>query len=233
MKVVVLILARGGSKSLPLKNLLPVAGVPCVARAIATARLALGDAPIVVSTDHAEIAGLAGRCGADVIDRPAELATDTAEGKYVIRHACETFTTWGWRPMSVVFLEGNTAIFRPAIVAEAVDLLFDAQASGVQPVVQARAETHPDMALGVAERGRLLIPETYRSNRQSLRRCWQIGFGGAVLRPSNFDIPDNGPLWYLGDDVVGQEVQPLDAVHIDSEHDLRLANLLATDSQAL
>ncbi len=109
---------------------------------------------------------------------------------------------------------------------------IDTDALGVQPVVSARDETHPDMALGVGERGRLLIPETYRSNRQSLQSCWHIGLGGAVLRPSNFAKPDNGPLWYPGDDVVGQEVRLLDAVHIDSEDDLRLANLLAAASPA-
>lgn len=87
-EVLSLIPARGGSKSIPRKNLLRVCGKPLVVYAI---EHALGCAPItrtVVSTDDDEIAEVARAAGAEVpFRRPAEYASDTATDLDVFRHA--------------------------------------------------------------------------------------------------------------------------------------------------
>lgn len=80
--------ARGGSKRIPRKNILPFAGRPMIAYAIGAAQASgLFDA-IVVSTDDAEIAAAARAHGAAVpFTRPAELANDHAATVPVIAHA--------------------------------------------------------------------------------------------------------------------------------------------------
>jgi CMP-N-acetylneuraminic acid synthetase len=68
--------ARRGSKRLPLKNILPLAGRPMLAYSV---EAALGSGVfdrVVVSTEDAEIARVAEECGAAVRERPAELAGD-------------------------------------------------------------------------------------------------------------------------------------------------------------
>lgn len=83
------VFARGGSKGLPRKNLMEIAGLPLVAYSIRlAAKLAAIDA-IFVSTDDGEIATVALEHGARVIDRPAELATDTAPEWLAWRHAVD------------------------------------------------------------------------------------------------------------------------------------------------
>lgn len=88
--VVAIITARGGSKKLPRKNLLPLAGRPLIAHTIAAANQAKCVTATYVTTDDAEIAEVSGRYGAMVIDRPAELATDSARSEDVVSHALNT-----------------------------------------------------------------------------------------------------------------------------------------------
>ena len=81
------VFARGGSKGLPRKNLLPIAGLPLVAHSIRMAAALEEIDDIFVSTEDGEIAALAREYGARVIERPAELATDSAPEWLAWRHA--------------------------------------------------------------------------------------------------------------------------------------------------
>jgi len=87
---VAIIPARGGSKRIPRKNLLPFDGVPMIVRSIRTAvDSGLFDL-VVVSTDDAEIAEVARAHGAQVpFMRPAALADDFTGTAAVIVHALE------------------------------------------------------------------------------------------------------------------------------------------------
>jgi pseudaminic acid cytidylyltransferase len=87
---VAIIPARGGSKRIPRKNLLPFDGVPMIVRSIRTALDSGLFERVVVSTDDAEIAELALAHGAQVpFLRPAELADDFTGTAAVIVHALQ------------------------------------------------------------------------------------------------------------------------------------------------
>ena len=84
----IIIPARGGSKRIPNKNLVDLKGRPLISYVIATS-LEITD-NVYVSTDCQNIAACAEKCGANVIKRPSELATDTATTNSVIRHFLNT-----------------------------------------------------------------------------------------------------------------------------------------------
>jgi N-acylneuraminate cytidylyltransferase len=87
---VAIIPARGGSKRIPRKNLLPFDGVPMIVRSIRTALDSGLFEQVVVSTDDAEIADVARAHGAHVpFMRPAALADDYAGTAAVIVHALQ------------------------------------------------------------------------------------------------------------------------------------------------
>ncbi len=87
---IAIIPARGGSKRIPRKNVRPFAGRPMIAHAIGAAQASGLFDRIVVSTDDAEIAGVALAWGAEVpFTRPAALADDLTPTVPVIRHAIE------------------------------------------------------------------------------------------------------------------------------------------------
>ena len=86
---IAVILARAGSKGVPGKNSAPVAGRPCIAWRIDAAREARGVERVVVSTDGGAIAAIARELGCEVVERPAELASDTARVDDAARHAVQ------------------------------------------------------------------------------------------------------------------------------------------------
>ena len=85
-KIIAIIPARGGSKGLPRKNVLDLNGKPLIAHTIEAALKSNIFSKIVVTTDDKEIREVALKYGADVIDRPKELATDGASSLDVIEH---------------------------------------------------------------------------------------------------------------------------------------------------
>ncbi len=92
-KIVAIITARGGSKGLPRKNVLDLNGKPLIAHTIDAAIKSKIFSKVVVTTDDKEIKEVSLKYGADVIDRPTSLATDTASSLDVIKHALNELQT--------------------------------------------------------------------------------------------------------------------------------------------
>lgn len=78
--------ARGGSKGIPRKNIKLIAGKPLIAWSIEAAKAAKRLDRFVVSTEDEEIAAISRRFGAEVLERPAELATDEATTISALQH---------------------------------------------------------------------------------------------------------------------------------------------------
>ncbi len=89
MSTIALIPARGGSKRFPRKNLAVVNGLPMVAYAIRTAKAAGVFDRIMVSTEDAEVIDVAKEHGAEVIERPVNIAQDRSTVAEVCVHALE------------------------------------------------------------------------------------------------------------------------------------------------
>jgi len=81
--------ARGGSKGIPRKNIKGIAGKPLIAWTIEAAKESKMIDRYVVSTEDKEIAEISREYGADVIERPLELATDDATTLSVLQHVIE------------------------------------------------------------------------------------------------------------------------------------------------
>ena len=87
--IFVIIPARGGSRGIPQKNVLPICGKPLLAWSILAAKQAATVDRVFVSTDDSEIAQVAEAHGAGVIWRPEEFAGDTATSESALLHAVE------------------------------------------------------------------------------------------------------------------------------------------------
>lgn len=77
-KLIAIIPARGNSKRLPRKNILPLGGVPLLSRVIRTAKRAMIFDEIIVSSEDKEILNIAKKQGATIHKRKPQLATDSA-----------------------------------------------------------------------------------------------------------------------------------------------------------
>ena len=124
-EVLAIIPARGGSVGVPSKNILPLAGKPVICHTIDHARNCARVTRTVVSTDSDEIAAIAGGYGAEVIARPAELATASARIDHALRHAVDTLMKdEGYRPDVVVLLYANVPVRHPDITDRCVEHLL-------------------------------------------------------------------------------------------------------------
>ena len=121
-EVLALIPARGSSKGLPRKNILPLAGRPLIVHSIEHALAAETVTRTIVSTDDEEIASIARAAGAELpFLRPAEHARDDSQDLDVFRHALDWLTGHeGYRPDLIVHLRPTHPIRRPGRIDEAV-----------------------------------------------------------------------------------------------------------------
>ena len=114
LEVLALIPARGGSKSLPRKNVLPLDGIPMIAHTIRAAQAASLVTRVAVSTEDVEIAAVAQRFGADVVSRPLALAGDEASSESALLHALEYLEeAEGYRPDILCFLQCTSPLTAP------------------------------------------------------------------------------------------------------------------------
>ena len=121
--------ARGGSKGIPRKNIKMIAGKPLIAWTIEAAKSSKLVDRYVVSTEDRKIADTAKRCGAEVLDRPVELATDEASTLSVLQHAVKSM------PCDiVVLLQATSPVRRRSLidqcVKEFIDKGYDSLATG-------------------------------------------------------------------------------------------------------
>ena len=87
MKIVAFIFARGGSKGLPRKNLLEINKLPLICHSINIAKKLIDPQNIYLSTDDDEIAEVGKKNGAQIINRPPELAQDDSSEWLAWQHA--------------------------------------------------------------------------------------------------------------------------------------------------
>ncbi|WP_085528651.1 cytidylyltransferase domain-containing protein [Kocuria massiliensis] len=167
---------RGGSKGIPRKNLLPIAGRPLVEWTVMQALQAQRDVHgevdfrVVVSTDDQELAKVAREAGAEVpFMRPAELAEDTTATEPVIEHAMAEYRDRGFDPDAVVLLQATSPLRLPGTIARAVRDFLASEADSMVgvipqgPFIWAAGET-PRAEYDVMNRPRRqeLTRETYR-----------------------------------------------------------------------
>lgn len=120
--VAAVILARGGSKGIPRKNVIDFNGRPLIAWTIMQV-LESGISDVHVSTDDSEIAHVAMRWGARVIERPADLSGDTASGDAAVLHAINELDLVD--SALVVMPQVTSPLRWPSHVSEIVELVAE------------------------------------------------------------------------------------------------------------
>ena len=144
-RVVALIPARGGSKRLKNKNIRKFCGKPLITWTIALALSVKEIDTVLVSTDDPRIATISRRHGAEIINRPPQLATDEAMTIDVIHHAVTYMEQMGRSHELMLYLEPTCPLRSESDLLHALSLLvsaekFDSVASF------SSAELHPHRA---------------------------------------------------------------------------------------
>lgn len=230
-EVLAIIPARGGSKSIPRKNIRSFAGFPLIAYSIAAALAAETVTRTIVSTDDEEIAAVARRYGAETpFLRPPEHSQDHTPDLPVFQHTL----TWlveqqGYRPDIVVQLRPTSPFRRVRHIDEAVYRLLEyPDADAVRTVCVPFQNPFKMWRIGAdglmqplgVELG---IPnEPYNQPRQALPEVyWQTGYVDAAW--SDTILEKNS---MTGNRILPLVIDPSEWIDIDSPDDWRRAERL-------
>jgi N-acylneuraminate cytidylyltransferase len=136
-KILAIIPARGGSKRLPKKNVLPLAGKPLIQWSIEAARGSKYIHTLIVSTDCTEIAKVAKDCGVVVpYLRSASLSSDTATSMDVIFDVLKYYEERNEIFDLVMLLQPTSPLRTLTDINKAIELLLEKKALAVVSVTE-------------------------------------------------------------------------------------------------
>ena len=230
MNILGIIPARGGSKSVPRKNIALVYGRPLIAYTIEAARQSQRLTHYLVSSEDQEIIRVAKELGAPVpFVRPAELATDEAPTLPVVQHAVREMESRNRILYDIiVLLQPTTPMRRPEDIDATVDKLVATGADSVISVCDVGAYHPARMRQIVDDR---LVDLPIHEPKEMLRRQ---DLSPVYIR--------NGAIYAVRRDVVmnqnsmvGQVSRPYlmpeeRSINVDSKLDLLLAEILLRPS---
>ncbi len=183
-RVVAVIPARGGSKSIPGKNIRPLKGKPLLTWSIDVARGVAEIDRVIVSTDDPQIAAVAEANGAEVYARPAHLATDDALVIDALKDLLEKLRGDGESAEWIVLLEATCPLRTVTDVLECFQLVSTGDYDSVATFKDADLNPHRAWRLvdGVPE---VFIPGAIPwLPRQKLPKAFQLNGAVYVFRAS-------------------------------------------------
>lgn len=132
--------ARGGSKSVPKKNIRILSGKPLIFYTIASAFNSNELDRVIVSTDDKKIAKIALEFGAEVIIRPPELATEEAPTEWALLHVLDELKSReNYDPDIVLTLEPTSPLRTPELIDQCIKMFKSTEADSVIGVVETRS----------------------------------------------------------------------------------------------
>lgn len=220
--------ARGGSRGLPRKNILPLKGKPLICYTIDAARGVTKDENICVSTDDQEVIQVVEDYGLKVpFVRPAELASDTAGTYETLLHAIEYYRAHGKSFEKLILLQPTSPLRNSKHIEDAYSLWAD-DLDMVVSVKEAKAnpyftlfEEGEDGFLSQSKPGNF-------ARRQDAPNVWE--YNGAIYIAATRKVMQ-GPLSSFKR--IRKYVMPSEvSIDIDSHMDYVILNTLASVKQA-
>ena len=217
MKFITVIPARGGSKRFPGKNIHELNGLPLICHSINYSLKSSKVSGTYVTTDADNIKSISLNAGAEIIDRPDELAGDYATSASVMKHAVEYLMAKGVEFDYVILLQATNPLRPKGLLDEAFDII---EKTGVTSLFTV---TRSEKKLGKIIDGKY-VP-------------WNYSFG---MRSQDMDplYYENGLLYITSKELLLQEIiegqdayplvvdHPFGEVDIDTREDFEYAKFI-------
>ena len=231
MNILAIIPARGGSKSVPRKNIVKVNGRPLISYTISAALMVDRLTDVVVSTDDPEIAEISRELGAQVpFVRPVDLASDQAQSAPVIEHALYFMEKIkGVKYDAILMLQPTSPLRTSKHIEESLDLFTSKECDSVVSIVSVGGN-HPfrmkrlvgNQLVNYIDQGfwdmrpRQTLPDVYIRN-------------GAIYLIDRDVIINQHQL--IGSKCLGYVMSDTESANIDTPIDLMLAELLIKEQR--
>lgn len=226
-KILGIILARGGSKGVPRKNICKLGGKPLIQYIFEAARKSKYITKLIMSTEDEEIANVGKSIGIEVpFMRPAELATDNATGISVIKHALKFFDDIGFKADGVFSLQPTNPFTSIETIDGAIRLWIDSGCDSVTTIAGINSG-HPYITKRLKEDNVIEnfcnIPEGISMHiRQDREKAYYMT-GALYLRSRSLVEAENMDSHYLGKDSRAIVVDEIEALDINTPFDFEFA----------
>ena len=227
MKTFAFIFARGGSKGVPGKNIRNLGGKPLLAHSIIMAQNIDEISRVFVSTDDQDIADIGAKYGAEIIERPSELAQDNSPEWLAWLHAIR------WLESKNIFFDCFVSLPTTSPLRNKIDVvncinLLDKKTDIVVTISETSRSPYFNMVSKEGDDIKLLIEgEKSYSRRQDVPIAYDMTTVAYISRPSF--IKNNNKIF---DGKVKAVLIPKErSVDIDDEIDFKIAELLMKERQ--
>lgn len=212
--------ARGGSKRLPRKNVLDLAGKPLVAWSIEAGLNSKYIDKVIVTSDDDEMLRISEKFGVGLIKRPEELANDTATTFDAIKHTIENLERYEF----IVLLQPTSPLRNEKHINEAIELLHVKNADAIISVCKVE---HSPLWCNTLPEDRSMsyfIQDEIKSKRsQDLGEYYRLNGAIYICRTEKLLSEKT---FFIKDNIYAYEMDGKSSIDIDEELDLRFAKLL-------
>ncbi|HBC87155.1 MAG TPA: hypothetical protein DCZ94_09395 [Lentisphaeria bacterium] len=226
---VAIVMARGGSKGIPKKNLSLLRGKPLIQHAIESGLNCPEVDRVIVSTDSPEIADAARKCGAEVpFLRPAELAQSDTPDRPVMVHLIKWLKeNENYEFAYLVNLRCTTPLRQPFHVSEAMGVVTGCDCDSLRTVDKIQGKHHPYWMLKMDENGFSApfvdgISTVKYHQRQLLPPAYSINALVDVIKVKTALEAES----LYGKKMKILETDPIYSVDIDTEEDLIICSAI-------
>jgi len=233
LNILAIIPARGGSKSVPRKNIKELAGKPLIAWTIDEAKKSKYLTRTIVSTDDEEIAKVARKYGAEVpFLRPEEISGDRAKDIEFLLHAVKFLKEKeNYIPDIVVLLRVTAPLKTVKNIDEGIELLIKTpEADATRPIVE--APKHPYKMWKISEDKKWIEPflpksftgmdEPYNGPRQALPQVYCHTGAMDIMRLKTITELKSTS----GKKLAYFFMKPEESINIDTSMDFKMAEVL-------
>lgn len=212
--------ARGGSKRLPRKNVLPLAGKPLITWSIEAGYNSQFVNKVLVSSDDEEVLYIAQQAGAEIIRRPAELAQDGSTTFDAIKHAIENTEYHDY----IVLLQPTSPLRTGRHIDEAVQLLENKNADAVISVTAMEHSPFWSNTLPVDDSMESFLSEDVMNLRsQKLDNYYRLNGAIYICKTEKLLAASS---FFLKNNIYAYKMPSGCSVDIDTEMDFKWAQFL-------
>lgn len=221
-KIIAIILARGGSKGVPKKNIKLLKGKPLIVYTIESALKSKYLDRVIVSTDNREIAEISKKNGAEVIKRPKRLATNRAKVIDAVLHAIDILKKERYRLDIVVLLQPTSPLRDHKDIDETIKLFLVNKPEFLVSVYRLEHSSYCSFQL----KGKYLKPisgwKYFKLNRQEIPKTYMPN--GAIYISTPKAIKKYR--MFLSTKTIPYIMSREKSVDIDEEIDFKIAEFL-------
>ena len=220
-KILAIIPARGGSKGIKGKNIRPLNGKTLICHTIEESLKSNYLDRVFVSTDNTIIAKTSEKCGAKIIDRPAELAKDESPTIDAIFHAVDTIKDASDEDI-IILLQPTSPLRNAADIDAALNIFMKTDCDSVISMCKVKHSPYWCFKYEGDKFKPLFGNKSLKMRRQELPDVYQPNGAIYISRVKNL-YKNNG---FDCDNMVPYSMPPERSIDIDEEIDFKLAELL-------